>query len=124
VHSAEATEAAIAASEVLFGKGDLAALQSLDEATLLDVFAGVPHLHVMRAELNTLNAVTLLSDATLHKIFPSKGEAKKMIQQGGVSINREKVASPEAPVAAMPLLAGKYLVAQKGKKNYFLIELV
>ncbi|SFP90753.1 tyrosyl-tRNA synthetase [Hymenobacter arizonensis] len=123
VHSAEATEAAIAASEVLFGKGDLAALQSLDEATLLDVFAGVPHIHVMRSEVEGLNAVTLLSDSTMHKIFPSKGEAKKMIQAGGVSINREKVASPEAAVAALPLLAGKYLVAQKGKKNYFLIEL-
>ncbi|WP_426059167.1 tyrosine--tRNA ligase [Hymenobacter sp. B1770] len=123
VHSAEATEAAIAASEVLFGKGDLAALQALDEATLLDVFAGVPHIHVMRSEMEALNAVTLLSETTMHKIFPSKGEAKKMIQAGGVSINREKVASPEASVAAMPLLAGKYLVAQKGKKNYFLIEL-
>jgi tyrosyl-tRNA synthetase len=123
VHSAEATEAAIAASEVLFGKGDLAALQSLDEATLLDVFAGVPHIHVLRHDLPTLNAVTLLSDATLHKIFPSKGEAKKMIQAGGVSINREKVSSPEVGVATMPLLSDKYLVVQKGKKNYFLVEL-
>ncbi|WP_035566452.1 tyrosine--tRNA ligase [Hymenobacter sp. IS2118] len=123
VHSPEAAEAAIAASEVLFGKGDLAALQALDEATLLDVFAGVPHILVLRSEFTTLNTVTLLSDATLHKIFSSKGEAKKMIQAGGVSINREKVASPESSVAALPLLAGKYLVAQKGKKNYFLIEL-
>ena len=124
VHSADATEAAIAASEVLFGKGDLAALQALDAATLLDVFAGVPHIQVLRADLPGLNAVALLSDATLHKIFPSKGEAKKMIQAGGVSINREKVASPEASAAAMPLLAGNYLVVQKGKKNYFLVELV
>lgn len=120
VHSAAATQAAIAASQVLFGGGDLA---SLDEATLLDVFAGVPHIHVMRSELETLNAVTLLSDTTMHKIFSSKGEARKMIQAGGVSINREKVDSPEASVAAVPLLAGKYMVAQKGKKNYFLIEL-
>ncbi|MCC3153000.1 tyrosine--tRNA ligase [Hymenobacter sp. BT770] len=124
VHSAEATEAAIAASEVLFGKGDLSALQALDEAMLLDVFAGVPHVHVLRSDLPNLNAVSLLSDATLHKIFPSKGEAKKMIQAGGVSINREKVASPETLAAAMPLLAGKYLVVQKGKKNYFLVELM
>jgi tyrosyl-tRNA synthetase len=121
VHSAEATEAAIAASQVLFGGGDLA---SLDEATLLDVFAGVPHLRVLRSELPDLNAATLLSDTTLHKIFPSKGEAKKMIQQGGVSINREKLTSPDAPVAALQHLAGKYLVVQKGKKNYFLVELV
>ena len=121
VHSAEATEAAISASQVLFGGGDLA---SLNEATLLDVFAGVPHLQVPRADLTALNAVTLLSDATANKIFPSKGEAKKMIQAGGVSINREKVASPEALMADTALLSGKYLVVQKGKKNYFLVELV
>ncbi|WP_216688859.1 tyrosine--tRNA ligase [Hymenobacter siberiensis] len=121
VHSAEATEAAISASQVLFGGGDLA---SLDEATLLDVFAGVPHLRVLRAEMTELNTTTFLSDFTLHKIFPSKGEARKMIQAGGVSINREKVASPDASVAALQHLAGKYLVVQKGKKNYFLVELV
>ncbi|GAB3846481.1 tyrosine--tRNA ligase [Hymenobacter terrigena] len=121
VHSAEATEAAIAASQVLFGGGDLA---SLDEATLLDVFAGVPHLRVLREEMTELNATTFLSDFTLHQIFPSKGEARKMIQAGGVSINREKVTSPDAPVAALQHLAGKYLVVQKGKKNYFLVELV
>ena len=122
VHSAEATEAAIAASQVLFGGGDLT---TLDEATLLDVFAGMPHLRVLREEmLLELNAATFLSDFTLHKIFPSKGEARKMIQAGGVSINREKIASPDAPVAALQHLAGKYLVVQKGKKNYFLVELV
>ena len=122
VHSAAATEAAIAASQVLFGGGDLT---TLDETTLLDVFAGVPHLRVLREEmLLELNAATFLSDFTLHKIFPSKGEARKMIQAGGVSINREKVASPDASVAALEHLAGKYLVVQKGKKNYFLVELV
>ena len=121
VHSAAATEAAIAASQVLFGGGNLA---SLDEATLLDVFAGVPHLRVLRADLPNLNAATLLSDTTQHQIFPSKGEAKKMIQAGGVSINREKVASPDASVAALTYLADKYLVVQKGRRNFFLIELV
>ncbi|MBF9140312.1 tyrosine--tRNA ligase [Hymenobacter properus] len=121
VHSAEAAEAAIAASQVLFGGGDLA---SLDEATLLDVFAGVPHLRVPRAELADLNAATFLSDFTQLGIFPSKGEARRMIQSGGVSINREKVASPDATVASLQPLAGKYLVVQKGKKNYFLVELV
>jgi tyrosyl-tRNA synthetase len=121
VHSAEAAEAAIAASQVLFGGGDLS---SLDEATLLDVFAGVPHIRVLRREMPDLNAATFLSDFTLHKIFPSRGEARKMIQAGGVSINREKVTSPDALVAASQHLAGKYLVVQKGKKNYFLIELV
>ncbi|GAC1589118.1 MAG: tyrosine--tRNA ligase [Hymenobacter sp.] len=124
VHSAAATEAAVAASEVLFGKGDFAALQALDEATLLDVFAGVPHLHLLRTDLTLASAVTLLSDVTLHKIFPSKGEARKMIQAGGVSINREKVVSEDFPVAEMALLLGKYLVVQKGKKNYFLLEVL
>ena len=88
------------------------------------MFAGVPHLRVLRADLPDLNAATLLSDTTLQQIFPSKGEAKKMIQQGGVSINREKVATPDASVAALTYLVDKYLVVQKGKKNYFLIELV
>ena len=121
VHSAAATEAAIAASQVLFGGGNLA---SLDETTLLDVFAGVPHLKILRTDLPDLNAATLLSDTTLHQIFASKGEAKKMIQAGGVSINREKVATPDASVATLTYLADKYLVVQKGKKNYFLLELV
>ncbi|MDO7849173.1 tyrosine--tRNA ligase [Hymenobacter sp. M29] len=121
VHSAEATEAAIAASQVLFGGGDLA---SLDASTLLDVFAGVPHLRVPRTGLADLDAATFLSDFTENKIFPSKGEARRLIQSGGVSINREKVASPDASVADLQHLADKYLVVQKGKKNYFLVELV
>jgi tyrosyl-tRNA synthetase len=121
VHGSAAVEAAISASQVLFGGGDL---NSLDEATLLDVFAGVPRLQLPRAELATLDAATFLSDATAGQILPSKGEARKLIQNGGVSINREKVATPDAPVASLPLLANKYLVVQKGKKNYFLVELI
>ena len=124
VHSAEAYEAAVAASAILFGKGDLAALQRLDEVTLRDVFAGVPHLPVPRALLPGLTAVDLLSTATGGQVFPSKTEARKMVQQGGVSLNREKVAAPDQPVAELPLLHGKYLVAQKGKKNYYLLELM
>ena len=124
VHSPEAAEAAIAASEILFGKGgDLAALQALNESTLLDVFAGVPRLVVPRAEAESLNVATLLSDATGQQVFPSKSEARKLIQAGGVSINREKVVSPDAPVAGLPLLHGQYLVVQKGKKNYYLVVL-
>jgi len=121
VHSAQATEEAIAASQVLFGGGDLA---SLDEATLLDVFAGVPHLRVLRADLGTSSVVALLSEATMGKIFPSKSEARKMIQAGGVSINRQKLDSPDTAVGTIALLASKFLVVQKGKKNYFLVEAV
>ncbi|MBC6612910.1 tyrosine--tRNA ligase [Hymenobacter sp. BT507] len=121
VHSEAAYEAALAASQVLFGGGDL---HSLDEPTLLDVFAGVPHLEVERALLPTLTATDLLSVATGGQVFPSKGEARKMMQQGGVSLNRQKVATPEQPATDVPLLLDKYLVAQKGKKNYYLLKIV
>ena len=123
VHSAEAYEAAVAASEILFGKGDLAALQNLDEPTLRDVFAGVPHLLLPQTGFLTLDVVSLLSEATGGQIFPSKGEARKMMQANGVSLNREKATDPAQPVSELPLLLGKYVVAQKGKKNYYLIEL-
>ena len=119
VHSAEAYEAALAASQVLFG-GDLA---SLDESTLLDVFAGVPHVDVPRDQLADLGVISLLSDATQSTIFPSKGEARKNIQNGGVSLNRQKV-TIEQLATDVPLLLDKYLVAQKGKKNYYLIKVV
>jgi len=121
VHGAAATEAALAASQVLFGGGDLA---SLDEATLLDVFAGVPRLQVPRADMASADAMTLLSELTGKEILPSKGEARKLIQSNGISINRQKVAAPDAAVAELEPLHGKYLVVQKGKKNYFLVELV
>jgi tyrosyl-tRNA synthetase len=119
VHSEQAYEAALAASQVLFGGGDLA---TLDEATLLDVFAGVPHVEVNRAELADLDALTLLSSATGGTIFASKGEARKMVQNNGVKLNRQKVALDQS-ATAVPALLDKYLVAQKGK-SYFLIKLV
>ncbi|QIL74720.1 MULTISPECIES: tyrosine--tRNA ligase [Hymenobacter] len=124
VHSLEAYEAAVAASEILFGKGELEDLQRLDEATLLDVFAGVPRLEVSREQASSLLVADLLSEATQYQIFPSKSEVKKMIQGGGVSLNRQKVAAADQSVSELPLLQNKYLVAQKGKKNYFLIALV
>ncbi|QJX48603.1 tyrosine--tRNA ligase [Hymenobacter taeanensis] len=119
VHSEQAYEAALAASQVLFGGGDLA---TLDEATLLDVFAGVPHVEVNRAEVADLDALTLLSAATGGAIFASKGEARKMVQNNGVKLNRQKVALDQS-ATAVPALLDKYLVAQKGK-SYFLIKLV
>lgn len=116
VHSQEECDAAIAASQVLFGGGELA---SLSESLLRDVFAGVPHFSVSQAAL-ALPAAQLLSDETANQVFPSRGEARKMIQGGGVSVNRQKVAAPDQPVAA-ELLHGKYLVVQKGKKQYYLL---
>ena len=120
VHSEAAYEAALAASQVLFGGGDLG---GLDEATLRDVFAGVPHLRVPRAEAEALNVAVLLSEATGQQIFPSRGEVRKLIQANGLSLNGQKTTSPDVPVAELPLLHGKYLVIQRGKKNYYLVEL-
>jgi tyrosyl-tRNA synthetase len=117
VHSEAAYEAAVAASQVLFGGGDLA---SLDEPTLLDVFAGEPQLTVSAAELAESDVITLLSEATGNQVFSSKGEARKMVQNGGLSINREKVSNPQQPAAELPLLLSKYLVVKKGKKHYLL----
>jgi tyrosyl-tRNA synthetase len=119
VHSAAAYEAAVSASQVLFGGGDLA---TLDEATLLDVFAGVPHLRVPRAEALALPLAVLLSEATDKKILPSRGEARKLVQANGLSLNGQKVTSADTPGTELPLLLDKYLVVKKGK-NYFLVEL-
>jgi tyrosyl-tRNA synthetase len=119
VHSEAAYEAAVSASQVLFGGGDLA---SLDEATLLDVFAGVPHLRVPRAEALALPLAVLLSETTDKKILPSRGEARKLVQANGLSLNGQKVTSADTPGAELPLLLDKYLVVKKGK-NYFLVEL-
>jgi tyrosyl-tRNA synthetase len=102
---------------VLFGGGDLA---SLDEPTLLDVFAGEPQLTISAAQLAESDVITLLSEATGNQVFSSKGEARKMVQNGGLSINREKVSNPQQPAAELPLLLSKYLVVKKGKKHYLL----
>ena len=116
VHSEAAYEAAVAASQVLFG-GDLA---MLDEPTLRDVFAGEPQIAVSAAQLAESDVITLLSEATGNQLFTSKGEARKMVQNGGLSINREKVANPQQPASELPLLLNKYLVVKKGKKHYLL----
>jgi tyrosyl-tRNA synthetase len=83
----------------------------------------VPRIEVPRAELDNLSAINLLSDNTQSVIFPSKGEARKNIQNGGVSLNRQKV-TVEQLATDVPLLLDKYLVAQRGKKNYYLIKVV
>lgn len=122
VHGAEATQKAIQASNLLFGKATLDALQNTDEQTLLEVCEGVPQIRISRDTLSGTRDVTeLLSVATASQIFPSKGEARKMIQGGGVSINKTKVEKPEQPVD-FALLQEKYLLVQKGKKNYFLLS--
>jgi tyrosyl-tRNA synthetase len=122
VHGADATQKAIQASQLLFGKATLDALQNTDEQTLLEVCEGVPQIRISRDALSGARDVTeLLSVTTESHIFPSKGEARKMIQGGGVSINKTKVEKPEQPVD-FALLQEKYLLVQKGKKNYFLLS--
>jgi tyrosyl-tRNA synthetase len=119
VHSEEAYKIAVATSEVLFGGGDLAAL---DEATLVGVFAGLPHLRVPRAEAIDLNVAVLLSETTEQQILPSRGEVRKLVKANGLSVNGVKLTSPDTLVSELSLLHDKYLVVKKGK-NYYLVEL-
>ncbi|SNS75846.1 tyrosyl-tRNA synthetase [Ekhidna lutea] len=122
VHSKTDLDTAIKASSILFGKSTTEDLESLDEKTLLQVFEGVPQTEVSKAALGS-DATTFLSETTQNIIFKSKGEARKMIQGGGVSINKTKVTAPDQSVD-FSLLQDKYLLAQRGKKNYYLIKVV
>ncbi len=118
IHSAEEYAKAVEASAILFGGSTAEALHRLDEQTLLQVFEGVPQFSVPRAERGTA-FVELCTEQTA--IFPSKGECRKMVQGGGVSLNKEKVNDPQRTVTEADLIAGKYLLVQKGKKNYYLV---
>ncbi|MDE5874815.1 MAG: tyrosine--tRNA ligase, partial [Muribaculaceae bacterium] len=120
VHSEDDYNAAVEASQILFSNKADEALRNLDEKTLLDVFEGVPTFKVEKAELEQgIPVLDLLGAKTA--VFSSKGEARKMIQQGGVSINKKKVTDPNAVITSAELLNGKYILAQRGKKNYYLI---
>lgn len=120
VHSAEDYEMAVKASEILFGNATQEALNSIPEDVFLSVFEGVPQYTVAKENLELgLNVVELLATET--SIFSSKGETRKMIEGGGLSINKEKVASADIIVKKEQLLNSKYLLVQKGKKNYFLV---
>ena len=120
VHSQEDYEEAVEASNILFGGATHEALLKLDEDTLLAVFEGVPHFEVSRSELDAgVKAVDLCTEKAA--IFPSKGEMRKLVQSGGVSINKEKLAAADAVIDSTALLDGKYLLVQRGKKNYYLL---
>jgi tyrosyl-tRNA synthetase len=120
VHSQEAYDAAVAASNILFGNSTADTLRNLDEATLLDVFDGVPTFEVSLEQLKAgIKAIDLTTD--MAAIFPSKGEMRKLTQGGGISINKEKLAAFDQVIDDSFLVAGKYLIVQKGKKNYFLV---
>ena len=117
VHSAADLEMAIKASSILFGQSTAEDLKSLDEATFLSVFEGVPQFEMIKADLNS-GIFDILAEKT--QIFTSKGEARRMIQSNAVSINKEKI-TEDFQLSENHLLNGKYVLAQKGKKNYFLI---
>ena len=120
VHSREAYEAAVEASQILFGGATSEALRKIDEDTLLSVFEGVPQFEISKEELKGgIKAVDLLAEKT--SIFPSKGEMRKTVQGGGVMINKEKLTAFDAVIGEESLLNDKYILAQRGKKNYFLI---
>ena len=124
VHSQAEYEKAVKASGILFGKDVTTELEEIDEKTLLQVFEGVPLVEITNSTLQNAATVTdLLSAETNFGIFPSKAEARKMIQGGGVSINKVKV-TDAAEKPAYKLLKNKYLLAQKGKKNYYLIKVI
>lgn len=123
VHSLADYEMAVEASEILFGKGTTESLKKLSEQDLLAIMDGVPQMEISKAELNSgIWAVDFLAEKTT--VFPSKGEAKKMIQGGGVSINKEKITDIFFSVNANHLLNERYLIIQKGKKNYFLVKAI
>lgn len=117
VHSKEDLEMAIKASNILFGKSTAEDLKSLDEDTFLSVFEGVPQFEMNKADLG-LGILDILAEKT--QIFASKGEARRMIKSNAISINKEKI-TEDVQLTENDLLNGKYILAQKGKKNYFLI---
>ena len=120
VHSEADYEAAVEASGILFGSATSEALHRLDESTLLAVFEGVPQFKVSRDLLaGGVKAVDLFAEHS--GVFASKGEMRKLVQGGGVSLNKEKLTEFDREVTTQDLVADKYLIVQRGKKNYFLL---
>ncbi len=120
VHSEADYNLALEASNILFGNATSETLKKLDENTFLSVFEGVPQFEISKEEINNgIKILDLLSEKT--SIFPSKGEARKMIQANGFSINKDKFTNNDATIDSSFLLNNKFILAQKGKKNYFLI---
>ena len=119
VHSREDLDMAIAASNILFGKATKDSLAQLDEATLNDVFKDVPHYDLDKAQLGQPAVEVFCQEGW--EIFPSKSEMRKLVKDGGVSLNKEKLTAFDQPVTTDDLIEGKYLLVQRGKKNYYLI---
>ncbi len=120
VHSTKDYEAAVEASGILFGSGTAESLLKISENDFLSVFEGVPQVVISKNEIEKgIDIIEFLSDKT--KIFPSRGEARKMLEGGGISLNKEKIQELELIVNMKNVIKDKYILAQKGKKNYYLI---
>ena len=123
VHSSDDYKMALEASGILFGKGTTDTLRRLPEKDFLSVFDGVPQKQISRDELlRGISIIDLVSEKT--GLFPSKSEARRMLSQGGVSINKSKITAPNTKTGISDLLNDKYILLQKGKKSYFLVEAV
>jgi tyrosyl-tRNA synthetase len=121
VHSGNDYVSAVEASQILFGKGTTESLKKMSESTFLSVFEGVPVFDVKREVLH--NGVTIADLCAEHsQVFASKGELRRLVQGGGLSLNKEKIDNPDLVIGPEKLLNNKYLLVQKGKKNYFLIK--
>lgn len=123
VHSREDYDTAVRASEILFGNATKETLSSIDEETFLSVFDGVPMAEVSKSDFD---GTTGLLDLLVSKceFFKSNGELRKLIQSGGISINKEKIGDPQYMPTTDDLVEGSYMLVQKGKKNYFLVHAV
>lgn len=121
VHSRKDYEFAVKASGILFNNDTAEILKELNEDQLLQVMEGVPSVEIEAQQLENLDLISLLAET---KILPSKGEAKKMLAGGGISINKEKVVSADEKITTDKLLNDKYVLIQKGKKNYYLLKVV
>ena len=121
IHGADEYENAVSASRMLFGNATSEALRKLDEKTFLAVFSGVPTFDLPKSEL-PCNILDFLAVKT--QVFPSKGEARKMTIGNGVSINKDKITDIEYEISEKDIVDGKYILAQKGKKNYFIINII
>jgi tyrosyl-tRNA synthetase len=121
VHGEEEYQKAVNASSILFGNSTSDQLRELDERTFLSVFDGVPQFELPSDKLPG-NIIDILAVET--SVFPSKGECRKMIQGGGVSINKDKCDSIDRNLTTEDLINGKYILAQRGKKNYYIIKVV
>lgn len=119
VHGEEEYDLAVKASEILFGKGTLETLQSLDEKTFTSIFDGVPQTEISQEAWSSCpNVLDLISTVTNNEIYASKGEARRAMQGNAVSINKVKITDEKLPISELTLLQGKYLLVGKGKKNH------